>query len=326
MADIEIRLHGVRGSIPTPTSSSEIEDKIRSALSKATPADIESADSIDQFVSSMPKVERGCIGGNSTCIQITIGEHQLFFDAGSGCFAMAKTLFGGPFGKGQGKAHWFFTHTHHDHIVGLPMFGPIYIPGNEFKFVSPISNLYERLVRFQHFDFFPVPFDSFGSTINFVDLSETPTYQIGEDVFVSWLANDHPGTSFSYRIEHKGKVVVFSTDAEYKDISFKAMSPVMDFFRGADILIFDAQYVFTDAVQMKRDWGHSSSFVGIDLALDAEVKELLLFHHDPMHTDVTLLKNLQQARQYLVSMKPGSNLSIDLAYDGQYIQLTPEDS
>ena len=90
-------------------------------------------------------------------------------------------------------------------------------------------------------------------------------------------------------------MVVFSTDAEYKDISFKAMSPVIEFFKGADVLIFDAQYVFTDAVQMKRDWGHSSSFVGIDLALDAEVDTLLLFHHDPMHTDATLLQNQPSA-------------------------------
>ena len=321
MPAIEVRLHGVRGSIPTPSSSSEIEGKIRAALTKATAEDIKDEASIDTFIDGLEKVEKGCIGGNSTCIQISIGEHELFFDAGSGCFAMAKTLFGGPFGRGQGEAHWFFTHTHHDHIVGLPMFGPIYIPGNKFKFVSPISNLYERLVRFQHFDFFPVPFDSFGSTIDFVDLSETPKYQIGEDIFVSWLANDHPGTSFSYRIEHQGKVVVFSTDAEYKDISFKAMSPVIDFFKDADVLIFDAQYVFTDAVQMKRDWGHSSSFVGIDLALDAEVDTLLLFHHDPMHTDATLLQNLNQARQYLVNMEPGSKLNIDLAYEGQHIIL-----
>jgi ribonuclease BN (tRNA processing enzyme) len=321
MSAIEVRLHGVRGSIPTPTSSSEIEGKIRSALSKATPDDIKDDVSISSFLGGLEKVEKGCIGGNSTCIQITIGEHELFFDAGSGCFAMAKTLFGGPFGRGQGEAHWFFTHTHHDHIVGLPMFGPIYIPGNKFHFVSPISNLYERLVRFQHFDFFPVPFDSFGSTIEFVDMSQIGTYQIGEDVFVSWLANDHPGTSFSYRIEHQGRVVVFSTDAEYKNISFKAMSPVIEFFKDADVLIFDAQYVFTDAVQMKRDWGHSSSFVGIDLALDAEVDTLLLFHHDPMHTDSTLLQNLNQARQYLVNMEPGSKLNIDLAYEGQHIVL-----
>jgi phosphoribosyl 1,2-cyclic phosphodiesterase len=325
MSAIEVRLHGVRGSIPTPTSSSEIEGKIRQALKGATPEDIQDDASIDSYVSKLSHVEKGCVGGNSTCIQITIGEHELFFDAGSGCFAMAKTLFSGPFGRGQGRADWFFTHTHHDHIVGLPMFGPIYIPGNQFNFVSPISNLYERLVRFQHFDFFPVPFDSFGSTINFVDLSEIQTYMIGEDIAVSWLANDHPGTSFSYRIDYKGKTVVFSTDAEYKDMSFKAMSPVMDFFRGADLLIFDAQYVFTDSVQMKRDWGHSSSYVGIDLALDAEVKKLLLFHHDPMKTDQVLIENLVQAQKYLRNMEPDADLEIDLSYDGQYIRLETED-
>ena len=324
MPAIEVRLHGVRGSIPTPTSTDEIEGKIRSALKRATLDDIKDDESIDSFIGQMSQIERGCIGGNSTCIQITIGEHELFFDAGSGCFAMAKSLFSGPFGRGQGRAHWFFTHTHHDHIVGLPMFGPIYIPGNHFSFISPISNLYERLVRFQHFDFFPVPFDSFGSTIDFVDMSLIQKYKIGEDIFVSWLANDHPGTSFSYRVDYKGKSVVFSTDAEYKDMSYKAMSPVMDFFRNADVLIFDAQYVFTDSVQMKRDWGHSSSYVGIDLALDAEVKKLLLFHHDPMKTDQILVENLHQAQKYLKNMEPNSQLEIDLSYDGQFISLETE--
>ena len=319
MANIEIKLHGVRGSIPTPVSSPEIEQKIKYALSQASPDDIKNEESISQFVAGLAPYQKGCIGGNSTCVQITIGEHELFFDAGSGCFAMAKTLFAGPFGRGKGRAHWFFTHTHHDHIVGLPMFGPIYIPGNHFTLVSPISNLYERLVRFQHYDFFPVSFDSFGSTVDFFDLTQNPVYEIGDDIRVTWLANDHPGSSFSYRIEHDGKAVVFSTDAEYKDLSPKTLDPVMEFFQDADVLIFDAQYVFTDSVQMKRDWGHSSSFIGIDLALDANVKSLYLFHHDPMLSDSALIANLEQARSYLHNMEPGSPLHIDLSYDGMKI-------
>ena len=131
MSAIEVRLHGVRGSIPTPTSSPEIEGKIRSALRRATPDDIKDDASIDAFIGGMEKVEKGCIGGNSTCIQITIGEHELFFDAGSGCFAMAKTLFGGPFGRGQGEAHWFFhPHTPRSHRRSSDVWSDLY-PGKQ---------------------------------------------------------------------------------------------------------------------------------------------------------------------------------------------------
>lgn len=316
MSSIVVNLHGVRGSIPTPLSATEVEGKIRYALQNVQYEDLASPQSIDNYIAKLPLHKKGTIGGNSTCVQITIGEHELFFDAGSGAFAMAKTLFPGPFGRGQGKAHWFFTHTHHDHIVGLPMFGPIYIPGNKFTITSPIPDLYNRFVRFQHFDFFPVNFDSFGSTVEFLDISQTPSFQLAPDVTVSWLANDHPGSSFSYRIEHEGKVVVFSTDAEYKALDFQAMEPVRAFFADADILIFDAQYGFMDSTTMKRDWGHASSFVGIDLALDANVKSLYLFHHDPMFTDDMLMNNLHRARQYLANMEPGSKLHIDLAQEG----------
>lgn len=78
MSAIEVRLHGVRGSIPTPTSSPEIEGKIRQALQGATAADIADEESINAYISTLSHVEKGCVGGNSTCVQITIGEHELF--------------------------------------------------------------------------------------------------------------------------------------------------------------------------------------------------------------------------------------------------------
>ena len=200
------------------------------------------------------------------------------------------------------------------------MFGPLYIPGNKFHFISPIEDLEPRFKRYYHPHFFPVPFQALGSTIDFIVLKENQCYELG-DVKVYWLSNDHPGASYSYRIEYKDKVVVFSTDAEYKQLSFQALKPVENFFKNADVLIFDAQYAFTESVAMKRDWGHSSSMVGIDLALDAEVKKLPLFHHDPTFSDEKLENNLIQAKKYLQNMEPGSNLKVDLAVEGTIIDL-----
>ena len=133
---------------------------------------------------------------------------------------------------------------------------------------------------------------------------------------MSWLENDHPGRSFSYRVEYQGHVVVLSTDAEYKTLDPAVLNPVLSFFSDADVLIFDAQYGFTESVQLKRDWGHSSSFVGVDLALDAGVKKLALFHHEPTSDDFFLVEVLKKAQTYLKNIEPDSGLEIILAHEG----------
>ena len=115
--------------------------------------------------------------------------------------------------------------------------------------------------------------------------------------------------------------MVFSTDAEYKDLDPRKLQPVIDFFSDADLLIFDAQYAFTESVQLKRDWGHSSSFVGIDLALDAGVKTLALFHHEPTFDDFKLVSNLDKAKVYLRQMGALDDLDIILAREDLKINL-----
>ena len=311
-----LQFRGVRGSIPTPATAIDVEKKLRYALRQASAEDLKDDVSIDRFIQQLPFHVKGCVGGNSACLQLTIDDKNIIFDAGSGCYPLAQEWMGGPFGKGQGRAYWFMTHTHIDHIFGLPMFSPLYIPGNHFTFHFPLPDLRERFCRQQHADFFPVAFEDLGSTIDFVDLGETPVFQLDENIKISWLLNDHPGKSFSYRIDYKDISIVFSTDAEYKDLSPKTLDPVIEFFHGVDLLIFDAQYAFTESVEFKRDWGHSSSFVGIDLALDAEVKRLLLFHHEPRFDDFKLVQIVEQARQYLKNCEPNSQLEIMLAYEG----------
>jgi len=321
MADSPFKVHfrGVRGSIPTPAGAADIEAKLRYALAEAKPEDLESSESRDAFIDGLPMHVRSCVGGNSACIEMTIAGHRLMFDGGSGCFNVGRDWMAQEFGQGQGKAHVFITHTHLDHILGLPMFGPLYVPGNELTFYSPHSDLQKRLSG-QHLpEYFPVSFDSLGSTLNFVDLSDTQTIEI-DGIKVSWLENDHPGRSFSYRVEYEGHVVVLSTDAEYKTLDPVVLEPVLTFFNEADVLIFDAQYGFTESVQLKRDWGHSSSFVGVDLALDAGVKKLALFHHEPTADDFLLAEILRKAQTYLKNVEPGAELEVILSHEGLILE------
>lgn len=316
MAEKPFKLHfrGVRGSIPIPARGDDIEGKLRFALNQAKPSDLESSESIDAFIGDLPMHVRSCVGGNSACIEMNIGGNRFMFDGGSGCFNVGRDWMQEEFGQGKGQAHIFITHTHLDHIMGLPMFGPLYVPGNQITFYSPYDDLEKRLSG-QHLpEYFPVSFDTLGSTLEFVDLSDTQTIEI-DGVKISWLENDHPGRSFSYRVEYQGHVAVLSTDAEYKSLDPAVLDPVLSFFSNADVLIFDAQYGFTESVQLKRDWGHSSSFVGVDLALDAGVKRLALFHHEPTADDFMLVNILKKAQAYLRNIEPDSELEIFLAQE-----------
>ncbi|MEE2959901.1 MAG: MBL fold metallo-hydrolase [Myxococcota bacterium] len=315
-----VTFRGVRGSIPTPASPKQIEKKLRESLCLATAEDVVDSTSIDRFIEGLPLHLKGCLGGNSACLEMNVDGQLLIFDMGTGCVELGRELMGGDFSKGQGVASIFITHTHMDHIMGLPMFGPVYIPGNKLTFHAPIPNLRQRLIRRQHSDFFPIQFEELPALISFVDLTESSVYELG-NVKIRWLENDHPGRSFSYRVEYGGKAAVLSTDAEYKSLAPETLDPVLEFFDGADILVFDAQYGFTESVRMKRDWGHSSSFVGVDMALDAEVKKLALFHHEPNFDDFQLSDNLNQAKSYLQKLDPDSELEVFLAQEGTTIRL-----
>ena len=170
-ASFKVTFRGVRGSIGTPLSAEQIEEKLALALDRAQPEDLKDASSREAFIKSLPFEIRGCFGGNTSCVQIEVGGEQLIFDAGTGIRQLGLDLMAGDFGKGQGRGHIFFTHTHWDHIQGLPFFTPLYIKGNHFTFHSPYENLKERLEGQQFHEYFPVPYRAYSSSLEISDLS-----------------------------------------------------------------------------------------------------------------------------------------------------------
>ena len=312
---ISVWFYGVRGSIPAPNGTPSLQRKMKEVLHLATPKDIEDESSIEQFMKSLPMHLSHNIGANTTCLLITFGDEHFIFDGGSGCVTMGRDWMPTPFGRGAGKAHWLFTHTHLDHVIGMPMFTPLYIPGNQFDFYSPIPNLEQRLINLYDPEFFPVQFEQLASKRTFYNIIDKPEFSIG-DVHITWIKNDHPGDAFSYRLTHGDTKIVFATDAEYKYQDNDHFKKACNFFRDADLLIFDAQYAFTESVQQKRDWGHSSSFMGIDFALEANVKKLALFHHEPSHDDYRLMETYRRAQTYLKKLAPNSTLDLIMSYEG----------
>jgi len=171
------------------------------------------------------------------------------------------------------------SHTHWDHICAFPFFTPVYIPGSSITIYGCHDELEARFRNQNHPYNFPVLFENMAADLTFVQL-ETDTAIDINGFQVTPHALHHPGDSYAYKLERDGKTFVYATDVSYNDLTPEAMGEFVDFYRGADALVFDAH--FDDLIESfeKSDWGHSSSFIGVDIALNAEVRRLILFHHD----------------------------------------------
>jgi len=131
----------------------------------------------------------------------------------------------------------------------------------------------------------------------------------------------HSGDSFGYRFEHDGKSVVYSTDSEHKLEDQRETEAFVSFFRGADLVIFDAMYSLADAISVKEDWGHSSNIVGVELCQMAEAKRLCLYHHEPISDDERIAGIWRETRRLEEITRSGAPLEILAAYDGLEIAI-----
>ena len=318
----KVNFHGVRGSIPSPLTPDEVEEKLLRACQKVQPEDLKDENSIRDFVSSLPNEIKGTFGGNSSCVSMEVNGERLIFDAGSGIRMLGQSLMGCEFGRGQGKANLFFSHTHWDHILGIPFFAPFYIKGNQFTINSPLPDIRERLEGQQKPEYFPIPFSIYASDIDFMVLENKTERKIG-DLTVTWKSMYHPGQCYAYRVDCGGKSVVYATDAEYKKLGSGDLKPVVEFFKDVDLLIFDSMYTFSEGLK-KEDWGHSSTLVGVDLAVEANVKKIAFFHHEPTYSDFKLADIFKQTEKYLKLVAPKQDLKMLLSYEGLTIDLIQE--
>ncbi len=309
---MKVKFWGTRGSIPTPISSTVIEYKIRQALRGAAGLDLSSEQAIDRCLQRLPAEVRHTIGGNTACVEVRAGRQLLILDAGSGLRMLGYELMNSEFGQGQGVANILISHTHWDHIQGLPFFKPGFVPGNRLTFHSPHAHLEAAVAHQQDELYFPVPLSYLSADIQFRRIPAATWTQFGE-LRVYPLQMSHPGESYSYRIEYDGASLVYATDAEYKNTDSESTEAYVDHFRDADLLIFDAQYSKDDALN-RRDWGHSSPAMGAELAHQAGVRRLALFHHDPTSSDRAILSGLQQAEEYLAERS--SNCQVIIANEG----------
>ncbi|MBI4936760.1 MAG: MBL fold metallo-hydrolase [Nitrosomonadales bacterium] len=295
---MKVKFWGVRGSIPSPG----------------------------------PKTMR--YGGNTTCIEVRTGDNDLIIlDGGTGIFPLAQTLLR----ELPVTAHIFNTHSHWDHIQGLPFFIPIFIPGNNIHLhgaFDPISGAGpERIMSIQmQYSYFPVREAEMQSRILYQTAMPGESVSAGAATVTAVLLN-HPVSNLGYRIEHNGKSVFFTGDhephyniyepgddgyAEYQALVDEQRQFIVDAIRGVDILIADAAYTLEE-YPAKKGWGHGTFDSCIQLAQAAGAKMLYCTHHEPTRSDDELERVFAEA---LARYAGSSGLpDIRLAREGEEVEI-----
>ncbi len=319
---MKIRIWGARGSIPSPLKLDQVEEKIIQAiLGLPKGLDTGEENTVREYVAGLPPLARGTAGGNTPCVEVRAGGELFVLDAGSGIHQLGLELLEQEFGRGQGVMHLFISHPHWDHIQGFPMFMPAFVPGNRI-FIYGAHNIRKALEEQQRPFNWPASLEDMQADLEFITLSTETPVKIGR-VYVDLIQNNHSGDSYSYRLRDQQSILVYATDSEYKQLDDDSVQPHIEFFRNADVLIFDAQYTLREAWHQKVDWGHSSSMIGVDLARAANVGNLLLFHHDPTYSDAELQEIQATAVAYQAQDAGRPACEVMVAYEGLVLDITP---
>ncbi len=274
-------------------------------------------------------------GGNTSCVEVEVGSQTIILDAGSGIIKLGHDLLRRSAGE-QLNVSLFITHGHGDHLVGLPFFSPLYEQRACIDFFGPRldDRSIEQLVTpLMSQPYFPVDIRKLPSRRAFhtLDGNEHVLWRKGEsepmlaheaspphdgDICVSViLTNSHPLNGAAvYRIEYAGHSLVFATDVEWKEQCEPAFLAFVD---KADVLIHDAQYTNSDYEQARQGFGHSTIKMATDVAREAQVGQLILFHHEPTYDD-DKLDAMQAAARTLFprAYSAYEGMEIDLLMDG----------
>lgn len=287
---------------------------------------------------SVPTPGAGTVryGGNTTCVEVRAKHEIVILDGGTGLRPLGRQLLA-EFPQQSLPLSLLLTHTHWDHIQGLPFFTPIYQTNCRLRihgYEGARRGLVNVLTGQMESPFFPVPFGELPSNVEVEELKDLE-FLVGKMRVQAWFAN-HPSICVGYRIHTGDGDIVFFPDNEphcrydadgstrptRKDVSLEYArsqeAKMIDFVRGADVAILDAQYDRAE-YEAHVGWGHGCVDDVVMLAVKAHIKHLYLFHHDPDHDDNKLDDMLAHARRQ--AAKQNSPMQIDLATEGVVVQL-----
>jgi anti-anti-sigma factor len=246
---------------------------------------------------SIPSPEPDCMkyGGDTSCVSIHSSDTTIILDAGTGIRKLGVSLLEDP--SFSGKAYIFLSHSHWDHIQGFPFFKPAFIPGNEFYIHGAFKadqRLQTALKGQMGSIYFPVAIEDLQGSLKFIELIEEDT--IAGNLTVRSRALNHPGGCFGYRISDGTSIVTYCTDTEPRGEGTD--EKVIELAQGSDVLIYDSQFTPEEYATNRKGWGHSTWQDAIKVAHEANVKKLVLFHHDPYHSDSQIDQMVSEAQVF----------------------------
>ncbi len=262
-------------------------------------------------------------GGNTSCVQVTPQSGAvLIIDAGTGIRRLGKELMSGPFRQGRGNCHLLISHTHWDHIQGLPFFAPLYVAGNQVNIYARQRDVHLKTIFCSQTEdpYFPVSLDEVAAQVTYTDLADGARFAAG-GVQVRCARLNHPFIAIGYRIDVDGSSLAYVSDtAPFSSIvlehQFIAARPdlstppqesdaaklaamragVIDLCRGCDVVIYDTMFRMEEYLT-RPHWGHSSPEHALEVVREAGAKCLVLFHHAPERSDAEVERELERARQ-----------------------------
>ena len=273
-------------------------------------------------------------GGNTSCVEVEVGSRTIILDAGSGIIRLGYDLLRRSAGESL-DVSLFITHGHGDHLIGLPFFNPLYEKRTRIDFFGPRldGRSIEHLVTpIMSQPYFPVDMRKLPSQRTFHTLDgfehilwrkgasepiitrDAQRAQDGDVHIMVTLTNSHPLNGAAvYRIEYGGRSLVYATDVEWRDHCEAAFLAFVD---KADVLIHDAQYTTSDYKQARQGFGHSTIEMATDVAREAQVRRLILFHHEPTYNDDKLDAMQADARaQFPRTYTSYEGMEIDMLMD-----------
>lgn len=278
------------------------------------------------------------VGGNTSCVEINVEDHIVICDAGTGIIPLGNKLVA----QGNTKDVLIvLTHYHWDHICGLPFFVPAFIPDWKINFFGPgesVQEIKQNLDSQMQAPYFPVGTETWMAQIDYIEPRETNISRGPIDI--TYYSVHHPGITYGYKIKAANKTIIYVSDNECQFLDKSIKQKMTEFseeeqemfeamnreeyefellsIRGADILIHDAQYTPED-YETKRGWGHSCYVDVVNYAIDAEVKELYLYHHDPYNNDDAIDKIYEKCQEII--QKRNASLKCHIAREGMEIEL-----
>jgi len=264
-------------------------------------------------------------GGNTSCVEVRTADTLVIIDCGSGLHNLGRALV--QSGESAVKGHILITHTHWDHIQGIPFFAPFFRPGNEWDIYAPKGlgqSLHDTLAGQMQYAYFPVRLDQMGAKIRYHELVEGD-FHVG-DVKVRTQYLNHTALTLGYRLEADGAVLVYATDHEpFSRHLASGKGPIhgqdrrhCEFLVGADLVIHDAQYTLSEYAD-KVGWGHSTVDYAVAMCREAKTARVALTHHDPARTDDAIEEILGGIRSE--EANAAAKLDIFAAAEGKSLEL-----